>query len=560
MTGPQAIADTAKADFVEWEIPLEKIHPDPVQPRIHPDAELAASIKSQGILQAISLEKLEGSNVPEIECPDCGVLYAELAAEGGHYMIVDGERRYRGSIAAGKKTVLAKIVPPATEGKRLLRQVTSNTGKPLTPIEEAMAYKRIMEVEGWGQAELARQLGKPRSVVGDRIRLIELDPVWLEAISAGKLQVSHAPILSTWSVVPSKWQQKAAATLFDDYRFKRYADGDGTLPIDELPRLLEVAFRPYICPMDRCKGYRGPTVKVKHQYGGAVTYAADIKLWRPFNKKYESAHRKALQRNAGSSSYRRQIDKTVDNAEKDIPAKRKTGEFHVKANRGEVVVYETDRGWQLDGIAETFLRTVDPAKLTRVYGSYGSGIVTSDMTAVAAAKEELDRLLKARLESKLAEIRGVLRSAKVENECLVTGPGARTLINTLEKWRNPIPIIALAMGMPDPGIDTEDDDVGDALAKVKPVEQLTDEQAATLATGYIAVRSGILKVPDIAEEKRAILDKHKSSFKLPPRAADGQPAESKKALKRKLRAAGKQVGDPSRAPKKEQREEVLAGV
>jgi hypothetical protein len=161
-------------------------------------------------------------------------------------MLNDGERRWRGAIAAGLKEVDVEIVPITTPGKRLLRQVTANTGKPLTAIEQALAYKAIMDEEGWTQAELARQLGIPKSVVGDRIRLIELDPVWLDLISSGKLQVSHAPLLSVYSPVPSDYQKKAAAVLMGDYRSKRFIDHGDQIPVDELPRLLRVAFRDFI--------------------------------------------------------------------------------------------------------------------------------------------------------------------------------------------------------------------------------------------------------------------------------------------------------------------------
>src|SRR3954468_19975786 len=94
---------------LEQDIPIDRIHPDPFQPRLEPDAELADSIRSQGVLQAISVELIDATNSAERVCPDCGVLFATLHAEGGHFMIQDGERRYRGSVAGGRKTLLAKV-------------------------------------------------------------------------------------------------------------------------------------------------------------------------------------------------------------------------------------------------------------------------------------------------------------------------------------------------------------------------------------------------------------------------------------------------------------------
>jgi ParB family transcriptional regulator, chromosome partitioning protein len=161
-------------------IGIANIHPDPVQPRIHPDADLADSIRSQGILQIFTVEELQ---VLDAICPDCERTFAELNAIGGQYMIRDGERRWRGAKAAGVKEADVEVVPPMSSGKRLLHQVTFNLHLRLTPIELALAYKSIMEEEGWSQAQLAKELGVAKSTVGDRIRLVDLDPVWLDLIS-----------------------------------------------------------------------------------------------------------------------------------------------------------------------------------------------------------------------------------------------------------------------------------------------------------------------------------------------------------------------------------------
>lgn len=539
MTGPQVTA--AKAADVEYEIDVEKIHPDPVQPRIHPDAELAESIRSQGILQAIRLEKIQGVDVPDIECPDCGVLYAELALEGGHYMIQDGERRFRGSIAAGRKTVLAKIVAPASEGDRLVAQVTSNTGKPLTPLEEALAYKRIMETKEISQAELAKLVGRPKSVIGDRIRLIELDPVWLDLIEREKLQVSHAPIISTFSAVPAQYQKKAAANLLEDYRAKRFLDNGDKIPVDEMRHLLYVSFRDYIKPMGDVPGYRGPQIQISGRYGNhegrTEKYAADIALWRPIFNKRQNKRRKEMQRNAGSSPQRAR-DVTLSKLE--TLEKRQSSEYYVKAGKGEVLLYIAEEGWSSNfgGDPETFLSLTDPAKLTRVYGRYNAGIVTSDLDSVAAAKETLAKRLKQQLEPQLVEIRRFLSHASVHR---VQGPGCREIVRaTANEYDAPYAVVGMALGIKGFEVSYEPRHQRDRGAKVP---ELTLEQAEQLATAYVAVLAKSLKVPEPDDLATKAWNKvRKTPFRLP-----APPYISKTRAKKMARAAGKQVGDPTRA-------------
>jgi DNA-binding XRE family transcriptional regulator len=98
--------------------------------------------------------------------------------------------------------------PRSRPWQAALRQVTANTGKPLTPVEQGMAYKSIIEEEGWTQAQLAKALGIPKSTVGDRIRLIELDPVWLDLMIARascryRTRPRSAPVRCSSGKVPS---------------------------------------------------------------------------------------------------------------------------------------------------------------------------------------------------------------------------------------------------------------------------------------------------------------------------------------------------------------------
>lgn len=532
MTSPQAEPTEAPQNSERriFKVLLENIHPDPMQPRLHPDSELAGSIKSQGLLQPFTVEPLQ---VLDDVCPDCGVTFAELAAIGGQFMISDGERRWRGAKAAGLNAVDVEIVVPASEGRRLLRQVTANTGKPLTAVEQGLAYKAIMVAEGWSQADLARHLGIPRSVVGDRIRLIELDAVWLEAIGAGKLQVSHSYALSQFGAVPTEYQKKAATRFFDDYRVKRFLDGGGSIPVDEIARLLYIAFRDYIKPVAKTPGYHGPTIQVKpSEYEPKAKFAADMKLWRPCFKKFEAKRRKESPKQERARERR---DLTVEKLEH-LPI-REVDDYHPKAGPGEVVVYKTDEGWDREfrGDPGVFLARVDQSKLTRVFAKYNTGIVTSDAAAVAAARKAHELTILAHLEPKLAEIRGAFRNPKLVAEYSILGVGTRALLSSLRRHDNPIPVISLALG------------IGGFGADAKSIDDLSDGQACSLASGYVAAAAGMFKVPDIDQVMHQLWEKtRRSKFKLPdPPATEvaAAPAAEEKVEKRKP-GRPKKVAEP----------------
>lgn len=520
---------------LEQDIPIDRIHPDPFQPRLEPDAELGESIRSQGILQAISVELIESTNSAERICPDCGILFAVLQVEGGHFMIQDGERRYRGSIAAASKTILAKVVPPLTEGERLLRQLTANTGKPLTAVEEAFAFKRLMESEGWSQAELARNLGRPRSVVGDRIRLVELDPAWLAGIADGRLQVSHAAILSTFSAVPSDYQAKAAKNFFEDYRITRYLEGGGSVPIGEMPRMLYVAFRDYIKPVSKTPGYRGPTIEIKDQYSDRKSkYAADIKAWRPFFNAYEKKRRKESGPSSSRSSY---VDHTpVERAMKvlkaagiEVPA-RAVGKVAVKPADGEAIILHENQGWARDIDPKVLLAKIDPKTITLVQNFGGDELWSSDTAAVTAARDAYQQHVEVVTAVALKGLRADLTTRRI-NEHAVSGPGASNLLAAISRGNPDVKVIALALGIPAPSTDGS----------------FASKSAEKLLSAVAAVASLNLSVPSNWKiEQKIAAVRENVAFKLP------EPPKSKTQEKREARAAGKQVGDPKRARKEKE--------
>src|SRR3954470_17114577 len=140
-------------------IPIEKIGPDPTQPREEFDEDelqkLAESLRSRGQLQAITV-------------------YWEESR--GLYVIVCGERRWRAANLAGIPTMTATILARAPEaGERLALQCIENLLRSdLRPMEEAKAYRQLMTLNGWNAAQLSRELAVSESKVTRAMALLQL--------------------------------------------------------------------------------------------------------------------------------------------------------------------------------------------------------------------------------------------------------------------------------------------------------------------------------------------------------------------------------------------------
>ena len=173
----QAKFDTnGKKDTGGGEIPvsLEKLSPNPGQPRRRFDKaeleELAASIKNHGIIQPIIAEK----------------------DKNGNYVIIAGERRYRAAVLAGLQEAPV-ILRSYSAQKRLEVALVENLHRSdLNPMEEAAAYKQLMDSAGLSQEEAAERVGKNRSTVANALRLLKLPSKMKEALEEGALSAGHA--------------------------------------------------------------------------------------------------------------------------------------------------------------------------------------------------------------------------------------------------------------------------------------------------------------------------------------------------------------------------------
>jgi ParB family chromosome partitioning protein len=158
----------------ESTIPLDRLRPNPEQPRKHFGEdelkELADSIREHGIIEPIIAEE----------------------AGDGTYTIIAGERRYRAALLAGlaEAPVLLRSYPPEARLEIALIENIQRTD--LNPIEEAQAYKKLMELTGLSQDSLAAKVGKNRSTVANALRLLRLPREIQEALIRGDISPGHA--------------------------------------------------------------------------------------------------------------------------------------------------------------------------------------------------------------------------------------------------------------------------------------------------------------------------------------------------------------------------------
>lgn len=175
---PEPIDIATESNLKIREVSPESIRENPRQPRRHfkPDdlAELEASIREHGILQPL--------------------VVSEIAP--GKYELIAGERRLRASRAIGLPKIPVVIRPLEDDRKKLELALIENIQRSdLNPVEEAQAYKALIEDFNLGHEEVAKRVGKSRPAVTNALRLLELDEEMLEALVDGRLMRTHARTL-----------------------------------------------------------------------------------------------------------------------------------------------------------------------------------------------------------------------------------------------------------------------------------------------------------------------------------------------------------------------------
>ena len=173
------------------QLPIDDVFADPDQPRKAFDrdalADLADSIRKHGVIMPIVVSRV-----------------------GNRYMIIAGERRYRASRLAGRKTIPAVVKKYSEREIREVSLIENLQREDLNPIEAANAMKKLMDEYSLTQEELSARIGKSRSTVANTLRLLTLSPVVIDFVGSGKLSAGHARALVS---LPRPAQEKLARRI-----------------------------------------------------------------------------------------------------------------------------------------------------------------------------------------------------------------------------------------------------------------------------------------------------------------------------------------------------------
>lgn len=186
---------TIDLDSEPSEIEIESIVPGTMQPRTHFDeaslASLAESIRSHGIVQPLVVRR-----------------------RGESYELIAGERRWRAAKLAGlaKVPVVVKEVPD--DHLLEIALIENIQREDLNPIEEAQAYKKLIETVGLTQEALATRVGRDRSYITNYLRLLRLPDDLQQLVIEGRLSTGHARTLLALDHVDL--QRRMARKIIDD--------------------------------------------------------------------------------------------------------------------------------------------------------------------------------------------------------------------------------------------------------------------------------------------------------------------------------------------------------
>jgi ParB family chromosome partitioning protein len=160
------------------DIPIDAIVPNPFQPRANIDPgrlhTLSESIRTHGVIQPLVVKRADGP---------------------GHFILVAGERRWRAAKLAGLDTVPVVIKDAAPQAMLELALVENVVRADLAPLEEAAAYRQLIEEFGLTQAEVAARVGRSRVSITNILRLLTAPEAVQEALNSGEITEGHARAL-----------------------------------------------------------------------------------------------------------------------------------------------------------------------------------------------------------------------------------------------------------------------------------------------------------------------------------------------------------------------------
>jgi ParB family transcriptional regulator, chromosome partitioning protein len=229
------------------EIDISSIIPNPHQPRKYFDEsslnELADSIKEHGIIQPIVVNKI-----------------------GGQYEIIAGERRFQAAKIAGLFKIPAIIRKTDDQQKLELAIVENIQRQDLNLIEEAKSYLKLTNEFGLTQEEVSKKLGKSRSAVANKVRLLNLPLEIQKALIEGRITEGHAKLLLA---IPNPEKQRAFYELIIKNGLTVRQTEDKTREISVRTHKRNVAIDPEIKSIeDELTGTLGTKVKIKKSGSG----------------------------------------------------------------------------------------------------------------------------------------------------------------------------------------------------------------------------------------------------------------------------------------------------
>ena len=158
-------------------LPIMRVEPRKDQPRQYFDEtsldELAESIQKYGLIQPVTVRRLEGD----------------------YYQIIAGERRWRAARQAGLEEIPVRVIEADDRKAMELALVENLQREDLNPIEEARGYQTLMSEYGLTQEEASEAVGKSRPAVANALRLLNLSQEVLRQVENGELSAGHARAL-----------------------------------------------------------------------------------------------------------------------------------------------------------------------------------------------------------------------------------------------------------------------------------------------------------------------------------------------------------------------------
>lgn len=169
--------DDSNKKEIQRSLPVTALQPGKYQPRTHMDeaslAELAASIRAQGLMQAILVRPISAT----------------------HYEIIAGERRWRAAQLAGLQEVPTLIRDIADEAALAMALIENIQREDLNPIEEAQGLQRLVDEFHLTHQQAADAVGRSRPAASNLLRLLQLARPVQDKLMAGKIDMGHARAL-----------------------------------------------------------------------------------------------------------------------------------------------------------------------------------------------------------------------------------------------------------------------------------------------------------------------------------------------------------------------------